>query len=555
MDHHNWVERLERNSRRTAQIIAVLVKYGLADWLRKIPANRIQEWLRDDHGQPISDLKTPERIRLALTELGTTPIKLGQMLSTRPDVIGQELAHELEKLQTQTSPDPPRTAKATVRRELGMSVKTLFAHFESEPFASASIAQVHYARLHSGEKVVVKIQKHGIEETIEADLSILADLAALAENQSDLKRYRPVALVRQFTQQLQGELDFTRERQNLETFRSNFAQYDFVHFPKPWADLSSRRVLTMERLEGTLLSQMAKVRAHVSDLNEFARRGATVYMEMVFRDGFFQADPHPGNLMLLEGDVLGMVDAGMVQYLDEGTREKFVDLLLALDQRDAEILADSAYALASMPDGGPKEGLREDCAAFLAEYAGRSINEIQLGQPLTTFTEVLRRNDIFLPPAISLLLRMLIELEGTAQLLAPSFSLLEVIQPYCRKALIRRFSPTQISRRLRRDAHKWHQLMQQLPQNLNGILEQIRAGSLNVHLDHRRLDPVVNRLVRGLVSSSLFLGSSLLWSMKAPPLIKGVSLFGVIGYVLALIIGLKLLRTIRRSENSSSDDR
>ena len=554
MNHSHWIERLERNSRRSGQIIAVLAKYGLADWLRKIPVHRIQEWLRDDHGQPIPDLKTPERIRLALTELGTTFIKLGQMLSTRPDVVGEDLAHELEKLQSDTPPDTPRTAQATVRKELGRSVKTLFAHFEPEAFASASIAQVHYARLHSGEKVVVKIQKHGIEETIEADLSILADLAGLAENHADLKRYRPVALVEQFTQQLRGELDFTRERHNLETFCANFAEDYSVHFPKAYAELSSQRVLTMERLEGILFTHVAKIRAHVSDLNEFARHGATVYMEMIFRDGFFHADPHPGNLMLLEGDVFGVLDAGMVQHLDDETREKLLDVLLAVDRKDAESMAESVCALAATLPSGSKEGLRSDCTTFLDEYATQSIDKIRLSQPLTTFTNVVQRNDIFLPPNISLLVRMLIELEGTAQLLAPTFSLADVIKPYCEKALIRRFSPAQISRRLRRSVHIWHQLMHQLPRNLNDILEQISAGTLNVHLEHRRLDPVVNRLVRGLVSSSLFLGSSLLWSMKAPPLIKGVSLFGVIGYGLALIIGLKLLHTIRRSENSSSDE-
>ena len=556
MNDTHWIERLERNSRRSAQIVAVLVKYGLADWLRKIPANRIQEWLRDDHGQPIPDLSPPERIRLALTELGTTFIKLGQMLSTRPDVMGQQLAHELERLQSQTTPDPLRTAQATVRKELGGSVKNLFAHFEPEPFASASIAQVHHARLHSGEKVVVKIQKHGIEEAIEADLSIMADLAALAEKHApDLKRYRPVALIKQFAQQLRGELDFTRERRNLETFRNNFAGDGSVYFPYPQAKLSSHRVLTMECLEGILISETAKLRTHASDLNEFARRGATMYLEMIFRDGFFHADPHPGNLMLLEGDVLGVVDAGMVQHLDEGLREKLVDVLLAASQGDAEALADSVWTLGSIPPAGSKEPLRSDLAEFLADYAGQSISEIQLSHALTSLTEIIRRNDIFLPPNVSLLLRMLIELEGTTQLLNPTFSLLDLIQPYCHKALARRFSPAQISRRLRRDAHIWHQLMHQLPQDLKDLLEQMRAGTLSVHLEHRRLDPVVNRLVRGLVASSLFLGSSLLWSMKAPPLIKGVSLFGVIGYVLALLIGLKLFRTIRRAEDLRSNGR
>ncbi len=547
---------MERNSRRSAQIFAVLAKYRLADWLRKIPANSIQQWLRDDHGRPIPDLGIPVRIRLALTELGPTFIKLGQMLSTRPDLVGQEVASELERLQNRTPPDPPKTALATVRKELGQSIETLFAHFEPEAFASASIAQVHHARLHTGKKVVVKVQKHGIEEIIEADLGILADLSALAEKYvPELKSYQPVALIRQFAQGLRNELDFVRERRNLEVFRANFADDDSVHFPQPWAELSSRRVLTMERLQGILISKTAKLRAHACDLGEFARRGAAMYLEMVFRDGFFHADPHPGNLMLLEGDVVGVLDCGMVQRLDETLREKLVDVLLAVSLGDAESMADSVWALGAIPPSGSKEPLRADCAEMLAEYGNLPINEIRLSHPLTKLTEIVRRNEIFLPPNVSLLLRTLIELEGTAQLLNPGFSLLDLMEPYCRKALARRFSPTQISVHLRRDAHAWHQLMRQLPHDLKDMLDRIRVGTMSVHLEHRRLDPVVNRLVLGLVASSLFLGSSLLWSLKASPLIKGVSLFGALGYLLALIIGLKLFRTIRSSEPLSSNDR
>jgi ubiquinone biosynthesis protein len=556
LNHPAVIERLERNSHRARQIGAVLVKYGLADWLRKIPGPHIQEWLHAPEGEAISELSRPERIRLALTELGTTFIKLGQMLSTRPDLIGRELARELQKLQSATPPEPRGVAHATVKKELGHPPQALFAHFDPEPFASASIAQVHHARLHSGEKIVVKIQKRGIEQTIEADLSLLADLARLAETHvNELQRYRPVALIRQFTKTLRDELDFTRERHNLETFRHNFAEDDSVHFPRPWPEFSSRRVLTMEQMNGILLSHTAKLRAQGADLNEFARRGATMYLEMIFRDSFFHADPHPGNLMLQEGEVVGVLDCGMVQRLDEGLRQKLEDVLLAIIQVDAEALTDSVWLIGSEPPIGSKEALRSDLVEFLSDYANQSINEINLSQALTSMTDLIRRNQIFLPPGVSLLLRTLIELEGTAQLLNPAFSLLELIQPYYQKDMARRCSPAQVARRLGRDAHAWGQLLHRLPHDLNDLTEKIRAGALSVHLEHRRLDPVANRLVRGLVVSSLFLGSSLLWSMKAPPLIRGVSLFGVIGYALSLVISVKLFRAIRRSEASGPADR
>ena len=555
MIHLSAIDRLERNAHRVREMAGVLVRYGLADWLRQIPGSRLQEWLRDAEGHTIADLSMPERIRLALTELGTTFIKLGQMLSTRPDLVGQDLARELVRLQSGTPPDPPGAAQAIVYTELGHPPEALFAHFEAAPFASASIAQVHSARLQSGEEVVVKIQKEGIEARIEADLSILADLAALAEKHvTELKPYGLVAVVRQFTKTLRDELDFTRERRNLEEFRRNFAEDDTVHFPRPWPAFSSRRVLTMERMQGILVSQTPALQADNIDRDGFARRGANVYLEMIFRDGFYHADPHPGNLMFLPGAVVGVLDCGMVQRLHEGLREDIEGALLALAQGDAEALTDSVWHLGTPPPTGRREPLMAELGEFVAEYTGQSLNELHLSAALTRLFDLLHRNHVFLPPGVALLLRTLVELEGTAQLLDPSFSLAEVIQPYYQKAIGRRLSPRRLALRLQRGSRDWDRLLQALPRDLYDLLQRMRAGTLSLHVDHRRLDPVVNRLVLGLVTSSLFLGSSLLWSMNAPPLIRGVSLFGAIGYALALAIGFRLFRTIRRSEDARADD-
>jgi ubiquinone biosynthesis protein len=336
-------ERLERrsqrrrNAQRFRQIASVAVRYGLADRLRKMPGKRMQQWLRGSAGQNIADLGTPVRLRLALTELGTTFIKFGQMLSTRPDLVGEDVARELTHLQSRTPPDPPGVAEATIQRELGSPPSTLFASFEPTAFAAASIAQVHYARLHSGENVVVKIQKDGIESRVEADLSMLADLAALAERHvEDLKPYHPVAVVRQFSKTMRAELDFGRELSNIQQFRENFAADHTVHFPVPFPQLCSRRILTMERLEGTLVSQITLPPGPNPDMEEFARRGANMYLEMIFRDAFYHADPHPGNLMVLPSGVVGVLDCGMVQRLDDHLREALEDLLLAAVNRDPQ---------------------------------------------------------------------------------------------------------------------------------------------------------------------------------------------------------------------------
>jgi ubiquinone biosynthesis protein len=554
MVHMSPIRRLERDARRVTEIGGVLVKYGLADWLQRIPGSRSRGWWRDADGQAIPGTSTAHRLRLALSELGTTFVKLGQMLSTRPDVVGRELAAELSHLQTGTPPDPPGAAQTIVEEELGRPVEALFARFDPAPMASASIAQVHAARLHTGEEVVVKVQKRGIVARIEADLGILAELAELAEKHvAELKPYRPVALVRLFTKMLRSELDFARERQNLEEFRLNFAEDAGVHFPQPVPELSSRRVLTMERLQGVLVADVQRIRGLGLDLDGFARRGARMYLDMVFRDSFYHADPHPGNLMALPGGVVGVIDCGMVQRLESGLREEIEMLMLGVVRGDAESLTDVVWNLGLRPPTGTREQLRAELAEFVAEYTRRSLNELDLGGALTSMTEIIQRNHVFLPPPVSLLIRTLVELEGTAQLLDPDFNLAEVIHPYYRKTVARRFSPMRLIRRLQRGSRDWDRLMTALPRDLNEVMHGIRAGTLSLHLDHRHLDPVVNRLVLGLLTSSLFVGSSLLWSMKAPPLIRGVSLFGAVGYGLALVLGFRLFRLIHGSEVEGRD--
>ncbi|HLU39769.1 MAG TPA: AarF/UbiB family protein, partial [Planctomycetota bacterium] len=284
--------RLQRNARRVGEILAVLAKYGLADWLRWLDVDWIQDRLRSPTGERLRELRLEARIRLVLIELGTTFIKLGQVLSTRPDLVGPELAEELTGLQANTVPDPAEVARQTIEADLGKPPEELFATFEGEAFASASIAQVHGATLKTGERVVVKVRRQGVAERAEADLEILHALARLAENHApSLRQYQPAALVRQFQRTLRRELDFTHERRNLEEFARRFASDPTVHFPAVHASLSGRTVLTMERLEGIPAADGEGLRASGADLNEFARRGAEMYLEMIFRDSVYHADP------------------------------------------------------------------------------------------------------------------------------------------------------------------------------------------------------------------------------------------------------------------------
>ncbi len=545
--------RLERNVHRGGEIIGVLAKYGLADWVKGLNYSWIQDRIQSVDGQHIPNLKTEERVRLAFTELGTTFIKLGQVLSTRPDLVGPEMARELARLQTNVPADPPDTVRATIEAEFGKPLGKLFAEFEEAPLASASVAQVHLARLHSGEQVVVKVQHADILGRITPDLDILAGLAELAEKHaSQVRLYQPIAVVRQFRRTLLRELDFTVERRSLEEFAEHFAQDTTVHFPRAYAQFSTRRVLTMGRLEGILGTDSAALAASGADLNEFARRGANMYLQMIFRDAFYHADPHPGNLMLLPDGVVGVIDCGMVGRLDEELAEGIDEMLMAVVTHNSGDLGEVILRLGSAPPATPRDQLRADLTDFVADYVGQSIHEMDLSGALTSLLEIIRRYNITLPPPFSLLLRTLVELEGTAQQLSPEFSLAEVFGPFYNTMIRRRLSVRRILGRLQHAYRDWERLVESLPRDLGDVLKRVRDGTFSVHLDLRHIDPVINRLVLGVMTAALFVGSSLLWSMKAPPAIAGISVFGGAGYVMAAYLGWRLLRAIKKSGDINS---
>ena len=547
------VARVERNAHRAGEIIGVLAKYGLADWVKGLNYSWVQDRIKSIDGQSIPDLKVEERVRLAFTELGTTFIKLGQMLSTRPDLVGPEMAQELAQLQTATPADPPDTVRATIEAEFSKPLSNLFVHFKHAPLASASIAQVHLARLHSGEQVVVKVQHAGIADKIMPDLDILAGLAELAEKHaSQIRPYQPVAVVRQFRRTLLRELDFTVERRNLEEFAEHFAQDDTVHFPRAYAEFSTRRVLTMERLEGILGTDSKALVASGVDLDEFARRGANMYLQMIFRDAFYHADPHPGNLMLLTGGVVGVLDCGMTGRLDEELGEGLDEMLMAIVNRNAVDLGDIILRLGSAPTGTPRDQLRADLTDFVSDYVGQSIQEMDLGGALNSLFEIIRRYNITLPPPLSLLLRTLVELEGTAQRLSPEFSLAEVIQPFYATMVRKRLSVRGFLGRVQHAFHDWERLAQSLPRDLGDALKRMREGTFSIHLEVRHIDPVINRLVLGVMTAALFVSSALLWSMKAPPTVAGVSVFGGAGYLMAAYLGWRLLCAIKKSGDINS---
>lgn len=535
--------RTEQNARRLAEIVRVLTRYGLAGWLSHVPhVGWLRRHLTTKSFQEITDVSPEARIRLALTDLGTTFIKFGQVLSTRPDLISPALADELAKLQTGTPPDPPDVVRATVTADLGRPPEDAFAVFDAAPLASASIGQVHAAVLPDGRRVVVKVQRAGIQERVARDLDLLAGLAELAERYYEPSRaYRPTATVRQFRKVLTRELDFGAERHNLETFARNFAKDPGVHFPAPVPGLCGRRVLTMERLDG-LRGPDVKPGGAIEP-GALAVRAARVYLQMIFQDGFYHADPHPGNYLVLAGGVLGILDAGMVGRLDEDLRDHLAGLIVAVYHRDAGRLTEIVSALGSAPPTD-LDGLRSEVGDFVQDFAHQPLSAFDLSGALNRMTDIMRRFGIVLPTEVALLLRTLVVLEGSARQLNPQFSLAEVIGLHVKEHGLGQ-AWRRVRRRVLKTARHWERFLGDLPREMDEIMKRFREGKLDIHHEHRGIERTVNRLVRGLIAAALIMASAQMWSSRTPPLVYDVSLFGALGYAFAAWLVVKLIRSTR----------
>ena len=466
-------------------------------------------------------------MREAFTELGTTFIKLGQILSTRPDLAGPEITDELAKLQSGTPADPPTVVREILESEFGAAPEVLFSAFDDRAAASASIGQVHFAALKDGTPVVVKVQHPGIEGRIRSDLEILKGLSELAEQYSEeARQYRPTSTIAEFSRTLLAELDFSRERKNLETFARNFADDPLVVIPQPYPEFSTSRVLTMDRLDGISLADTEQLLANGQDLGDLAFRGANIFLEMIFRDGLYHADPHPGNIFAMQNSAIGLLDFGMVGRIDDQLRERFEDLLMALAERNSQAVCDSICEMGAVPRELDQNDLRTELEDFLAEFGSQNLDELDLGGALNRMMEIIRNFKIVLPSRVSLLIKVLVMLEGTSRGLSPKFSLAEIIRPYQAKILKRRLAPDRLFQKAKQHSKDWTRLVEMAPRELADILNQIKRGQFDVHLEHRKLDSVINRLVMGVLTAALFVGASMILSSQVPPLVGGVSVVG-----------------------------
>ena len=540
----------KRNTARFTTIVTVLGKYGLAGWLKQSDPEFLKKLFKSKDGDVISGRSRGERVRLAATELGPTFIKLAQILSTRADLVGPEICDELSKLQADVPADDEEAVRKRIEEELGAPPEELFATFDYTPLGSASIGQVHSATLKDGVEVVVKVQHPDIEARIQEDLDILEGLAGLAEEfAKELRNVHPRATVREFRKLLLRELDYRRELKNLEEFARNFANQEEVHFPFAVPELSSRRVLTMEKLVGTGFKEAGSLDASRVDRSALAVTGANVYLDMIFRDGFYHADPHPGNLLVLGDGSLGMLDCGMTGRVDDRTMEDLGGLMIAGVNQDADDLVYYVSRLGSLPPDLDREQLEIDLGEYLGEYAKSSLENLDVAGAIEDGVDIIRNHGVRLRPNISLLLKVIAMLEGTSRLLDRDFSLAEILDPYVKKLLKRRLSPKENLKRMVGMAKDWDRLMRGFPRHANQILERVDRGQFQVNLEHQRLDTAVNRLVLGMLAAALFIGSSMILASEVKPLLFGISVFGVLGSAVALILGFILLKAIHNSDD------
>lgn len=490
---------VRRRLERYRQIGDVLTRHGL-DFL--IGVTGLGRWIRSSPGvggvqRRRSPYTTPERLRMALEELGPTFIKLGQLFSTRSDLLPPDYLHELAKLQDAAPAVPAATIRALVEEELGSSPDEIFASFDPEPLASASIGQAHRATLHDGTLVVVKVRRPNVHSLIETDLDILQDLANRASRRwAAAANYNLRGLVSEFAVSLWRELDYVLEGRNAERFAANFAANSDVHIPRVFWPTSTSKVLTLERITGIKVDDIEELDRAGVDRRALATKAAGVAVSMVFEHGFFHADPHPGNLFIEPNLRIGLIDFGMVGEVDDALRRQLGTLLAAVASHDVERLATAVQELSVVKHPTDREQLRVDLVAFVGLYRGRRLGEVNVAALVSQLLALLRKHRLQLPSEMAAVLKLFLMVEGMGVRLDPDFNLGAFLGPYARRLMVDRYSPEALIKQLLTSGQDAAALAVDLPDKLRRLLDLLDGSGVVVQLQGKDLEPLVGRLER-----------------------------------------------------------
>jgi ubiquinone biosynthesis protein len=548
-----WFDTL-RDLPRLREIGHVLLRHGFGHVAQRLRLPGVRWWRRRQPSPEAISFSLPERLRMIFEELGPTFIKFGQILSIRRDVLPEEYVSEFEKLQDAVPPFSYAEVARLIAEEFGRDVKDVFEEFASEPLASASIAQAHLARTKTGQEVIVKVQRPQIRQMILQDLAIMEHLARLSARRiPESRRYDPVGLVEEFRKTILLELDFRREGRNADRLRQHLRDMPGIVIPQVFWEYSAPRVLTIEYMVGQGLREVLGRSAE--DRHRIAANLYEAFLKQIFEDGFFHADPHPGNLLFLPDGRVGLLDFGIVGRVSRDRLAGLVTILLAIMEQDVEALLDECIGLGLMPADLDRQTIQYEIDELLAEHLDLPLRDISLGHILETLFEMGRKHRLKVLSNLVLLGKTMMTLEAVIRALDPAFALVEEARWEVERLMRLRLSAEALLKTGWRTTRQVVHLARRLPQRLERILQYVEEGRVRVELmpgteAHvlRQWERMWHRAIRGAMVCALIIGGSLLIQAHIGPMVKGLSVAGLLGYGLALTLGLPLLRTLKRRD-------
>lgn len=543
-----------RDLGRLHEIASILIRFGFGDMVRRLgmgavleKAGKVLHW---QEAKELARLAPPERIRRAIEELGPGFIKLGQVLSTRADLFPPEYITEFCKLQDHVPALPFKEIVAQLEGDIGGAVGEIFARVDKNPLAAASIAQVHRATLKTGDEVILKIRRPGIRKVIDADLRLLARLAAITEEKNiELQRFQPQKIVAEFAKSIRSEMDFVNECKNAERIANNFKDHPDIIIPKIYWDYASESLNVQQFIDGTPGSDLDAVDVAGLDRKRLAVLGANAVMKMVFEDGFFHADPHPGNVIYLPENQIAFLDFGMAGRLSDDRRNQLVDLLFAIVERDAaracEILLHWSGAAVIRDDA-----LIGQIDDMIDKTHGVPLKQLRISELMSDLITLLRTHNLSLPPDLTLLTKSFVSLEGMGRQLDPDYDMITQAEPFLRKQMLNRLSPEQLFKRGRRGVADGYKVLTGLPKDTHDLVKTLQSGQFKFHMEVEkaehfldRIDKSVSRLIMGIVIAALIMGSSIVMTVSGSDIPFGLSVFAMLGFFSAVIGAVYLLYT------------
>lgn len=520
--HYTRLGQHTINAVRLAEIAQVFVRHGFADLLRRmgfhdgLPARVLRglNLMEAPEGEPATFGK---RLREAFTELGPAYVKFGQILSTRPDLLGPQLAADLSLLQDQVAPMPFAAMSKVFEESLGATAEDLFATFDTTPVASASLSQVYRATLSTGEEVAVKVQRPGADKAIEADIGVMRQLAEWTKDYlSELRWADPPGVVDEFSRSIRRELDFSIEARMIKRFGELFAEDSRIVVPVVFDEFCSSRVLTMSWVDGVRIDKVDEYEARNCEPRQVAINGCELLCRMVFEHHLFHADPHPGNVFITRDNRLAFLDLGMAGHLERTDVATVADLLLAMFHQDAHECATAALVLTSGGEPSNRDAFEHEIADFIAFEAQAILSGGQVAKGIERATQILHRYNLQLAPRFSLLLKALGTIEIVGRSLDPKLDFVPILEPHVRAMIIDRYGPAQMVRDARHNAAALWRLGRQIPTDLAEVLQQLRKGRVRVQLEHDKIEMLAaamdrssNRNALALIVAGLIVGSSI----------------------------------------------